>query len=238
MLRSSALALSLALGIAAPAAFAADLIVVEARGVAFKPGQKLDETRKITLTDGQKLKLIASNGRTLNLIGPYDEVPLAEGISEDTLSKATAALEALKVQKVARLTEIGTVRGDIKEVPEPWVVHVEQAGNLCTREGQPVVFWRPNTQASTEFVLAPSDRTWTARYAWQSGVDRLTTPPLVRVRDKATFVTETGGNPLSITINVIPASVTDEQVLIAWMYEKGCIGQAAALEGLRKQRGD
>src|SRR5947208_11085149 len=101
MSRRSLLPLAaLAFGLSVSATLAADLIVVEARGVNLRQGQKVDDTKKLTLADGQRVTLIASNGRTLKLTGPYDEVPSAEGTAEDTLTRATAALEAMKVQKV------------------------------------------------------------------------------------------------------------------------------------------
>jgi hypothetical protein len=230
MRRAPALAaLALALASQAPAALAAELIVVEARGVSFKPGQKIDDTTKLTLGDGQRLTLIAANGRTLKLSGPYDQVPSAEGAAEDTLSKATAALEALKVQKTARLTEIGTVRAVFNEVPEPWVLDAEHEGNLCVREGQRLVFWRKNAGAAADFVLAPSDRSWSVRHSWPAGVDRLDIPTLFPIRDKATYVVRLAGKEVPVTFNVIPAAVANDTVRASWMYEKGCMAQAAEL---------
>lgn len=218
-----------ALCLAATPTLAADLIVVEARGVAFKPGQKIDEAKKVTLTDGQRLTLIAANGRTLKLTGPYDDVPSAEGTAEDTLTKATAALEAMKVQKVARLTEIGTVRAAFNEVPEPWLLDAEHNGNLCVVEGKPLVFWRKEAAAPAEFLMAPSDRSWSARYTWPAGSDQLPMRQAFPIHDKATYVIELARTPVSVTLNVIPAAVTSDAVRASWMMEKGCIAQAAAL---------
>jgi hypothetical protein len=230
MLRGTPFAvLGLALAAAAPAAAAADLIVVEARGVAYKPGQKIDDTKKLTLADGQKVKLVAANGRMLNLVGPYDEVPSAEGTSEDTLTKATALLEAMKVQKAARLTEIGTVRDPGVDLPDPWLLNADGGGSVCVREGQPLVFWRKNASIAETFVLTPSDRSWSARYTWPAGQDRLEMPRLFPLRDKGTFVIELGGKPVAITFNIIPASVPNDAVRAAWMSAKDCAVQAGLL---------
>lgn len=221
--------LAVALLAPGPAASAGELIVVEARGVSFKPGQKIDDSQKLTLRDGQRLTLIAANGRTLKLAGPYDQAPSAEGAAEDTLSKATAAFDALKVQKTARLTEIGTVRAVFNEVPEPWVLDAEHEGNLCVREGERLVFWRKNAGAASEFVLTPSDRSWSARNTWPAGADRLEIPTLFPIRDKASYVVRLGGKEVSVTLNVIPAVASSDAVRASWMYQKGCMAQAAEL---------
>src|SRR5262249_11372382 len=135
--RSASLVLSLILLGAAASALAGEVTVIDVRGAPFKVGQKLDDTKKITLGDGQRRTLVAAGtGRTVKLSGPYDDLPFGTEGGETVLARAAETLDALKVQKVARLTEIGTVRGDTDEVPEPWLLSSEKDGNRCIHEGQ------------------------------------------------------------------------------------------------------
>jgi hypothetical protein len=158
MTRKTVLLAAALVGLVAARAGAADLVVLEARGVSFKQGQKIEETRKITLSEGQRLTLIASNGRTVKLAGPYDDLALPEARDQTALARASEAFEALKVQKVARLTEIGTVRDPgFRVMPEPWLLNPERDGNICLHDGQQITFHRSNSAAATTFYFAPSD---------------------------------------------------------------------------------
>src|SRR5579872_7195234 len=75
----TALAALLGIAMTASGASAGELIVVEARGVPLHAGQVIDDTQKLTLTEGQRVTLIAANGNTLMLRGPYDQVPTQAG---------------------------------------------------------------------------------------------------------------------------------------------------------------
>jgi hypothetical protein len=224
--------LGAALCLAAANACAGDLIVVEARGIGLKPGQKIDDSQKLTLADGQRVTLIAATGRTLKLSGPYDAVPGAEaaGGGSDDLNKAVAALAALRVQKEARLNEVGLVRaGTEVQLPEPWVLDGTHDGNLCLRQGQPPVFWRQGTSQTAALVLEPADRSWSIRADWPSGSDRIAVPTNYPIRDKSNYIVDINKAQRAVTFNIIPASVGTPPVQAAWMLEKGCVAQAEAL---------
>jgi hypothetical protein len=227
--RSVPLLLSLLLGVALPS-FAGELVVIEARGVALKLGQKIDDTKKLTLADGQRVTLVAASGRTVKLSGPYDDVPPTEVTSESTLGRAAEAFEALKTQKQARLTEIGTVREPgFRVMPEPWLLNPERDGNLCVHEGQQIIFHRSNSARDSTFYFAPSDRSWSIRDRWPAGTDRITVQKVFKPRDKQAFIVAVDNEQHSVTLNVIPTTITDDVVMQAWMEERLCIGQGLAL---------
>src|SRR5580704_11056424 len=77
---------------AATGANAAPLVVVEARGIALKPGAVLDSTKPLVLKQGQHVTLISESGSTLKLDGPYDQPPTATGGSSVTLTNSLGAL--------------------------------------------------------------------------------------------------------------------------------------------------
>jgi hypothetical protein len=234
--RSVPLLLSLMLGIAASAALAGEVTVIDSRSASYKLGQKLDDTKKITLAEGQRVTL-TGGGRTIRLAGPYDGLPFGEATADSVLTRAGETLEALKVQKVARLTEIGTVRNTDDDVPEPWLLSSERDGNRCIHEGQQIVFFRKSAAGGSAFYFAPSDRSWSIRVPWPAGSDRIIVQKVFRPRDKQAFIVAVDNQQRSVTLNVLPASVTDELVAEAWMEERECIGQAKAMAKIMRPSG-
>jgi hypothetical protein len=50
---------------------AADLVVIEARRIALRPGQTVDSTKPLVLKQGEHVTLISPTGATIKLDGPY-----------------------------------------------------------------------------------------------------------------------------------------------------------------------
>src|ERR1700676_1270199 len=128
-LASCAVACVAGVALATPAARAGDLVVIEARGLPLQAGQVIDDTKPLVLKEGQRVTLIAANGNTLKLRGPYDQAPgSGEGGSGAGLSDA---LQALIVQKQSRTSDVGVVRagGEAAKLPEPWLLDVRRPGN-------------------------------------------------------------------------------------------------------------
>ena len=228
MHRALGLAATLVAALATSPAPAAEVVVVEARGIALKAGQVLDDTQPLVLQEGQRVTLIAANGNTIKLRGPYDQAPAAGEAGGANLAQA---LTALIVQKQTRTSEVGVVRGvtDTSQLPEPWVLDISQPGNVCVRDGTPVVFWRPSAADAANLTVLPTDKSWRLATVWPKGDDRLTLPERYATRNRATYLIDLGKLHAAVTLNVIPASATTDAMRAAWMIEKGCQQQAEAL---------
>lgn len=216
--------------LAGVAAQAGELVVVEARGVSLRPGQVIDDGQPLVLREGQRVTLIAANGNTLKLRGPYDRAPDASGASDG--ADLTQALSALIVQKQTRTSEVGVVRAGVAaaKLPEPWLLDVSHPGSLCVREGDPLVFWRPAADATASFTVTPTDRSWKLAATWPGGVDRLTAPPSFPASSiPSTYLVMLDANSAAVTLNSIPRAVDSDRMRAAWMIEKGCQAQAQAL---------
>jgi hypothetical protein len=225
-----AISISVIIGaIAIGPAAAADLVVVEAMGVPLKPGQILDDGQTLTLREGQRVTLLASNGNLLKLRGPYDQAPGAGGPQGD--SNFSQGLRALLSAREARTGEVGIVRAKTDRIvlPEPWVVSAEQAGTFCVRDGKPIVFWRGSTAKAATLTVAPLDRSWKMTATWSQGMDRLTMPEGIPVKLRSTYLVDLDGNRTAITLNTIPTAVRTDAMAAGWMIEKGCEAQAEAL---------
>jgi hypothetical protein len=94
--------------LAAAGAEAADLVVADAHNVTLEPGQLVDGNRPLVLHADQRLTLIAKDGRTIRLRGPYNGRPgAAEAADTTTLFEGIAAL---RTQTEPRLSQAGVVR--------------------------------------------------------------------------------------------------------------------------------
>jgi hypothetical protein len=209
-------------------AAAAELVVVEARGVALHPGQVIDDTEPLVLREGQRVTLITANGNTLKLHGPYDQSPADGGVGGNNLAQAFAALV---VQKQIRTSDVGVVRAGTGEakLPEPWLIDVTRPGSRCVREGDRVVFWRPDAVPSVNVTVSPLDRSWRLSTTWPSGAERLTMPQDLPMQVRTTFLVDLGQSQVAVTLNTIPGAARTDPMRAAWMIEKGCQAQAEAL---------
>jgi hypothetical protein len=210
------------------AAHAASLVVVEARGISLRPGTTLDAAKVLTLKQGQHLTLISDTGSTIKLDGPYNRAPVASGGGGGvTLSQTLGALVS---QNQSRSGEYGTTRGRaLAPLPDPWVVDASHSGNACLLENRTPEFWRPDARGAAKFMVAPVDRSWKAQATWPAGQSRLAVTTDVPMRGGETYVIDLGGDEFAITMSLLPAALTNDEMRAAWMADKGCEAQAEAL---------
>jgi hypothetical protein len=206
---------------------AAQFVVIEARGIAMRPGTTLDASKALVLKQGQHVTLISDSGATFSLDGPYNQPPAA-GQSQGVDIAAT--LKGLGTETQSR-KEAGVVRGGAGKVtlPDPWLLDASRTGNVCLREGEQAVFWRPQATTSAQFTIMPADRSWRADAPWTAGSDRLTIVGEARVHGDATYYVSFNGQESAISINTVPALLANDKMRAAWMAEKGCEPQAEAV---------
>jgi hypothetical protein len=215
------------LGTTCAAASAADLVVLEARGVNLRPGQTVDSTKPLSLKQGQHITLITPAGATLKLDGPYDKAPgsdQARGVS------VTNALSQLVAQRQARVGEVGTTRGAAAAtLPDPWVLDASRAGTVCLRDGSAAVLWRPETAKEAVLTVAPADRSWKTEAHWPAGSDRITVPPPAIIKGGATYLVSLNGVQSAMKVEGMPANLPNDSMRAAWLADKECEAQARAL---------
>jgi hypothetical protein len=207
----------------------ADLVVIEARGLPVQAGQVIDDSKPLVLKEGQRITLIAANGSTLRLRGPYDQAP---GSGEGRTGPGVVdALKALIVQKESRTGDVGVVRAGATaaKLPEPWVLDASRPGNRCVRAGDTIVFWRPASATTANLTVTPLDRSWKIATIWPSGADRLIVPRDLPIHGPSTYLVELDETQSAVTLHSIPGAVASDAMRAAWMIEKGCQAQAEAL---------
>lgn len=215
------------LALGSTVAQAADLIVLESRGVNLRPGQTVDSTRPLALKQGQHVTLISPSGVTLKLDGPYEKAP---GGEQARGVPVTRALQMLVTQREARVGEVGTTRGLAPNtLPDPWVLDASRAGTVCLREGGDAVLWRPDSARDADLSLSPADKSWKTQARWPAGADRIKVPAPAVIRGGETYLVSLNGALSALNVESVPANLPNDQVRAAWLANKDCEAQARAL---------
>jgi hypothetical protein len=214
--------------LASQAALAFPLVVVEARGGNRPPGSQIDSETPVSLKVGEKLVLIAPDGRISTLRGAYGgkAAPGAAPVQDPR-----RALAALISTRNDRANTVGAVRSgsNAAALPDPWLVDVSRPGERCVRQSERPIWWRPDARGEGRFAVFPVDRSWRADFRWADGQDRIPSPALVRLDGVKMMVIQAGGQERAIRLHLVPDSLKDPVVLAAWMLEKACVQQADAL---------
>jgi len=218
--------LAIGAGLLGAQASAAELVVVEARGITLKPGEVVNDTQKLTLQRGDELTLVDESGSVIKLRGPYDGPPSAGGGSGVDISNVVAALGTGGSQSA-----MGVVRAKVDDVtlPDPWVVDVTHSGKVCVRPESSVVFWRQQSAGAAKLRIMPVDRTWRAESEWPAGASELPAPSMFPITDRQTYVFDVGGQTATVTLVHVPASLATDRMRAAWMLQKNCLNQTKAL---------
>jgi hypothetical protein len=206
---------------------AAQLVVVEAHGVALRPGQAVDSTKPLQLKVGERLTLVSPAGTTLKLAGPYTGTPDAD---QGRAVPVANTLALLVTQRQARIGEVGTTRGRAPNtLPDPWVLDASRTGTVCLRDGNRAVLWRPDPANVADLVVAPTDRSWRTETRWPAGSASITIEPPAQIEAGATYLVTLNGSQSAMRVEAVPASLTTDPMRAAWLAEKGCEAQAEAL---------
>jgi hypothetical protein len=218
--------------------YAVKLVVIDARAGQIKAGSSIDSLAPITLKEGERITVVAPDGKSVTLKGPFTGPPMP---ASSTAADPKAALAALVNTRDARTSSVGVIRAgaDAAKLPEPWLIDMSRPGTRCMIEGETPVWWRPEPDHEAAFTVFPVDRSWRADFKWESGQDRQSVPKLAKFEGPNTFVIRRDNQEYAVTITVIPKAIDNDLVLSSWMLEKACIQQAdALLAKIKKELGE
>jgi hypothetical protein len=207
-------------------ASAAELVVVEARGITLKPGEIVDERQKLALQPGDELTLVDERGSVMKLRGPFNGPPASGKGSSIDISNALAALGTGGTQN-----SVGVVRANVATVtlPSPWLIDVTHTGEACVRPGTPMVFWRQQSTDQATLRISPAGGAWHAESDWPAGASELSAPAMLPVVDGQDYAFDLDGETATVTLVHVPASLHTDRMRAAWMLQKNCVSQAKAL---------
>ncbi|HUZ72331.1 MAG TPA: hypothetical protein VMU87_05045 [Stellaceae bacterium] len=215
------------------AAQAEDMVVVAARGIALEPGQKIDATKPLKLVEGQHITLIALNGLTFKLDGPFDKAPASVGGA----GAAPEAIAALLTQQGPRTGEAGVTRSgaSVANLPDPWVLDVSRTGTVCLLQDHRPIFWRPSSAQATRLSVMPADRSWKAEATWPAGSNELIPARDIAIHPNSVFfIALGGGEEAAVSVSFVPKDLDNDAMRVAWLADQGCEAQAEALQRSRR----
>ena len=208
---------------------AAQLVVVEARGGNLRPGMRIDANAVVDLKVGERVVLIAPDGRAITIRGAY-RGPAAKSAGGDSRN-ASMALAALISTRRDRSSAVGAVRSGAgaADLPDPWLIDISRPGERCFREGTTINWWRPKAAGSQPFTIYPVDRSWKADFVWKDRVDTMQAPELGKLDATRNITVKLGDQEFTIRLNIIPRDLTDPVMVTSWMLQKACFQQADAM---------
>ncbi len=203
---------SVLLALAAGPALAESAVVVSATGGLFAPGAVVDLGRQITLSDGERVKLVTENGDGIALKGPY--------VGSPSQIPAGSPMRT----PWAALSLGGAVGADAPS--DPWAVDFDRDrdGRACVKEGQYISFHRGAGAPDSGFAVR-SAGSWHNDARWSPGERDKTigTSYPLRVDGDYTVARDDGA---TVTLVVVSDSLPTDRMRAAYLNLIGCGAQA------------
>jgi hypothetical protein len=215
-------AAALVAGVGLPAS--ADMVVIRASGPGLKTGAVVASGAGVTLPAGSSATLLAQDGRSVKISGPYQGVP-DQGSGGD--AKVVTALSRLLTTGGGDSHSLGVTRGT--DVFESHAVN-PGGGVYCARANRAAVFQRGMSITATRLVITSANGAVT-EVKWPESATEVPWPQEQPLRDGATYLIEQEGKPKpgKLMVRRVPGDVEGEAAVAAWMAENGCSRQAMAV---------
>lgn len=230
---SSVVALTAAVFFAmAGPALAAQFFVAASTAPGLARGAIIDGDEPLSLPEGARVTLIAPDGKTVTLDGPFHGPPGGgAGIGDRELF---AALSDLVSSQNASIASLGGTRGGPESVPEdPFAVVLGASGSHCVPAGQPLRLWRENTKRPSLLTIRPGNGTVqdTIEALWPEGAATMPWPEDLAPAEGVTYLIrlDSDVSTTKVVLHRVPADLPSSAHRIAWMAEHGCARQALRL---------
>ncbi|MDQ5908553.1 MAG: hypothetical protein QG599_644 [Pseudomonadota bacterium] len=201
-------------------------LVIDAEGTTLTPGTLLTEQQKVALSEGARLTLLAENGETLKLDGPYSGVP-GQKSAAGSDGKNLAAIASLLQGHSKPTTTLGVLRSGSRRTAPPGAVDVDRPGKQCLSR-DPVVLWRGNATTQESMTLMDASGKMLANLPWPMGEAELTVPADY-FQDGQSYQIQHGSRQASWQVRKASQSMDNLVATAAWMADSGCQAQALAV---------
>ncbi len=205
-------------------------VVIDAENAPLPLGARLENGQPVTLAGSARLTLLAEDGQTLKLAGPYAGVPgggAPAGAAGNNLPVIAKFLQGHR-QEVAAL---GGSRGEPSRGPDvpphaDWI-DADHSGERCLGR-DPVTLWRRDAASSESVTLAAAEGQPLAHWNWPAGAARLTIPGGV-FADNQRYRLLRGARAVDWRVHKAPALPDQPAARAAWMASSGCKTQVLIL---------
>lgn len=213
-------------------ALAAQFFVAASTAPGLARGAIIDGDEPLSLPEGARVTLIAPDGKTVTLDGPFHGPPGGGAGTGDR--ELFAALSDLVSSQNASIASLGGTRGGPENVPEdPFAIVLGASGSHCVPAGQPLRLWRPDTKGSSLLTIRPGSGSVQAPVEafWPEGAATMPWPEDLAAAAGATYLIrhDDGASLTEVVLQRVPADLPSEAHRIAWMAEHGCTRQALRL---------
>lgn len=213
-----------------PPVAAGQWVVVAAEGVSLQPGTLLDGKRPVKLAEGARLTLLAEDGKTLKLAGPYAGTPEKSGGAADARGENLTVIAGLLQGQQQSTSMLGAMRGNAARLaPAADLIDMDSSGARCLNS-DPVVLWRGNAAGSEQVTLADAQGARLASFTWPAGEARLAVPDRYFESGKSYLLQRTN-RPVALQVHKSPPLPNNPAALAAWMANNGCKAQALSVLG-------
>ena len=204
-------------------AVAAPWVVVTAERTSYKSGALLDDKTPIKLGEGAQLTLLAEDGKTLKLAGPYAGVPGNSGDKGAQTNNLTAIASLLQGHRQSTPT-LGVMRSFGSDAASPDPIEVDKSGEHCLIS-DPVVLLRDNIAKTEEVALMDEQGATLATFTWPARQAELSVPARY-FQDGKRYRLQRGDKPVSLLVHKAATTPNNPAALAAWMVKQGCEAQA------------
>ncbi len=209
----------------------ADMVVLRAKGPGLVPGQVVSTGASIVLPAGSRAVLLAREGRTVALNGPFSGVvdEPAGGLGGD--AKTVSVLSRLLSPSAADSSALGGTR--LVDVASPYAIAIT-GGIHCQVAGEKPRFEREGVRPKLRLTVTSSSGAHVSQN-WGEDVSELAWPPKLPFT-AGTYRLGFGSQhrEVDLTVVMVPAQIKDPIALAVWMAEHDCSAQASRLlAGLR-----
>ncbi|GEM_PF-3437999 len=202
-------------------------VVIAAEQSTLQPGTLVPGDKPLKLAEGAQLVLLAEDGKTLKLTGPYSGVPSGRSKGGGESSNLNAIANLLQGHQQATST-LGVMRGgSLQELPTTNLVSVDNSGERCLT-GDPVVLWRGNTFKAESVSLADSRGERIVDFTWPAGEARWSVPGHY-FRDGRSYLLQRPGQVINLRIHKTATPLNNPAALVGWMAKSGCKAQALSV---------
>ena len=208
-----------------------EMVVLHTDGAPYKRGAVIDGNRPLELKAGWAVTLVGFDGSFVTLKGPSITVPAKLKNSRTGNPKITEALSALLGAEQRSTTALGVLRSasadPVAPLPDAWAVSVERSGVGCV--GHDIaVLWRSNARRAAKLTVKRAGGARSARAIWPADQELLALNGTV-FRDGEKYAISVNGQPVQISMRVMPRGLSGAAEQAAWMAGVGCTTQALAL---------
>ncbi|MBC2778035.1 hypothetical protein [Parasphingopyxis marina] len=199
----------------------ADVLVTRSSGAAarqYPRGTRLDDNQVIVLGAGDSITILTSRGtRQYSRPGRY---PLS--------GPRLAASNGVGFTNAIARTGVSRT-GEPVSTPATWQIEIGMSGPFCIAQGQPVSFWRYDTEGAASYTVTRLVDSSSATVAFSAGENQSAWPSSFVPHNGTYRVEGPGGyNAQEIVITSLAVDLTDPVAVGAALLENGCDEQLSA----------